>query len=132
MTCYRALVCVTITGLGVGFTGLGAGGAWDDWECPGFPCFITNKNDPAATTPGRQETCGPISELDLCQDFASGTSFDNHTLVKPHPCSFSKYWVCDQTSCLQGTQAACKQSCGSLLDYYKPMCEGACERYCPS
>ena len=40
---------------------------WNKWECPGFPCFITNQYDPKNTTASRIETCGPIASLTDCQ-----------------------------------------------------------------
>jgi hypothetical protein len=97
-----------------------ANAQWDDWECPGFPCFIVNKNDPHNTTAGRQETCGPIAQLSPC----------NALGAEKHPCAWSQYWVCDQTTCLQGTQAKCKTFCVSLIPPYSHDCENACERYC--
>jgi hypothetical protein len=97
---------------------------WSDWECPGFPCFIVNPYDTHNTTASRIETCGPVTELNLCNKWRAANP--------PHPCDEGANYLCDQTTCVQGTNAKCKTFCAGLLPLYQRDCNNGCDRWCKS
>ena len=91
-----------------------------------FPCFIINPYEEKNTTPGRIETCGPVGELDYCNNLDK--------MSPPHPCHMTLNFMCEQTAptCLQGTNANCKAFCKGLLPLYIVDCNDSCDRWCPT
>ena len=115
--------------------GLSAVEPYDDWECPGFPCFITNVFEYHKYTKISQ-TCGYVDDMTVCNALTNGKSFNTgnvtHPVSKPHPCY--DYYMCRQTSCVQGSVASCISACKdlNLLDYNPYAYFGQCIKFCNS
>ena len=125
------------------FAGCAAETPWADWECPGFPCFIVNFyfNMTKAGITDLKKTCGPFEDFTPCMYLENGETFSalnstggvvgTHTLKKPHPCH-SRNYGCVQTSCVQGSEAACQGYCDdlALVPHYKTKCYDFCSVEC--
>ena len=119
-----------------------AAAAWDDWECPGFPCFITNYFE-YRPYQRLSQTCGLVSSMDPCNNliegkplpvyWGNGTLAGNHNIKNPHPCKVAYFGGCVQTTCLQGSVHACQADCAKLqmLPLYNASCYDMCATHCP-
>ena len=119
--------------------------------CPHIACALTHfdpwpsqYNISKAGVTSYSQTCGPVQDMETCNDLEQGKSFDakdgsghvigTHTLKKPHPCH-SKNFGCIQSAspCVQGSVAACQGYCNDLklVPHYQDICMDYCSVHCP-
>merc|ERR1719265_404414 len=122
------------------FAGADVSDEWMDWECPGFPCSIVSYFDHRDHTDFRQ-ACTPVTTMHECGLLIKGENFaaENndgsiagwHNSTRAHPCK-NPYGPCEQTSCLQGTNAKCKALCDqlNLMKPYDARCYRTCDKSC--
>eukprot|EP00620_Florenciella_sp_RCC1587_P015052 CAMPEP_0182556716 /NCGR_PEP_ID=MMETSP1324-20130603/886_1 /TAXON_ID=236786 /ORGANISM="Florenciella sp., Strain RCC1587" /LENGTH=135 /DNA_ID=CAMNT_0024768653 /DNA_START=92 /DNA_END=499 /DNA_ORIENTATION=- len=114
---------------------------YQDWECPGMPCFIVNYFETRPYDDIKQ-TCTSISSMTPCNNMMNGVPFDavdnDGNVLGTHnvpseglPCHDVDF-LCKEKTCTQGSLADCNAACEALnlLDVYASTCTGYCTANC--